>query len=145
MKITIQQIPVEENEIILKYSKLDSEMLQILAFLKESTAKIAAKKGEEIFLLTPDEVYFVDYVDNKTFIYTKDDVLESSESLARLESRYENFGIVRIGKSQLVNLHHVKKLKSILYSRIEITLESGDILIVSRHYAQAFKNYLDIK
>ena len=81
----------------------------------------------------------------KLFVYTKDAVLESKDSLLYLETNYSDMGFVRIGKSQLANLHHIKTLKSIMNSRIQITLESGDRLVVSRHYVPAFKSRLGIE
>lgn len=145
MKITIEQTDVGENEIILRYRELDPEMQAVLNFLQESSSRILAQKDKETFLLQPHELYFVEAVENRIFLYTKADVLEVQESLAILEMKYEHVGLVRIGKSQLVNLHHIQKLRSIPHSRIEITLESGDKLIVSRHYARTFKNRLGIE
>jgi DNA-binding LytR/AlgR family response regulator len=145
VKITIEHVPCGENEVILKCSELDAEMLEILSFLRKSMPKIAAKKDGSLVLLSSNEIFYVDSVDSRSFLYTKEDVLESNETLTSLEEKFSDAGLVRIGKSQLVNLHHVRRLKSILYSRIEITLESGDKLIVSRHYAQAFKHRLGVE
>lgn len=144
MKITVEHVPSDENEIILRCKQLDSEMLDILAYLKETMMKIVAYKDDEIIMLIPNEIYYAETVDNKTFIYTKDVVMEMNESLTNLETKYSSVGFVRVGKSQLINLHHVKKLKSIINSRIEVTLESGDRLVVSRHYVRAFKNSLGV-
>lgn len=144
MKITVEQTTTGENEVILKYRELDREMQDVLHFLQHSSAKILAQKDKETFLLQPHEVYFVESVDNRVFLYTKEHVLEVQEPLASFEHKYEHAGLVRIGKSQLVNLHRIKKLKSVLNSRIEVTLESGDKLIVSRHYARSFKSRLGL-
>jgi DNA-binding LytR/AlgR family response regulator len=144
VKITVEHVPSDENEIILRCKQLDSEMLEILAYLKETMMRIAAYKDDEMIMLIPNEIFYAEAVDNKTFIYTKDAVMETNESLAHLETKYSSVGFVRIGKSQLINLHHVKKLRSIINSRIEVTLESGDRLVVSRHYVRAFKNSLGV-
>jgi DNA-binding LytR/AlgR family response regulator len=145
MKITVEHVLTGENEIIVKCQQLDSEMQEILAYFKKSIKLITAQKDGERFLLQPNEIYYVDSVDNKLFIYTKDAVLESKDSLLYLETHYSDMGLVRIGKSQLANLHHIKTLKSIMNSRIQITLESGDRLVVSRHYVPAFKSRLGIE
>lgn len=144
VKITVEHVTSDENEIILRCTQLDSEMLDILAYLKETMMKIVAYKDDEIIMLIPNEIYYAETVDNKTFVYTKDAVMEMNESLTNLETKHSSVGFVRVGKSQLINLHHVKKLKSIINSRIEVTLESGDRLVVSRHYVRAFKNSLGV-
>lgn len=145
MKITVEHVPKGEAEIIIKCQQLDSEIQAIMAFLKESIKKLKVQKDDETIFLQPMDIFFVEAVDNKIFVYTKDSVTQSQDSLMHLETVYEGSGLVRIGKSQLVNLHHIKKLKSIINSRIEITLESGDRLIVSRHYARSFKSKLGIE
>jgi DNA-binding LytR/AlgR family response regulator len=145
MKILVEHRPGEENEVILRCETLDDEMLEILALLKERSAKITTYKDGEAFMLSPASVYYVDTADNKTFVYTKEDVYETPYSLFELENRYQNAGFIRIGKSQVVNLRHIEKLKSLPDRRIEVTLESGERLIVSRHYRQVFREKLGMK
>lgn len=145
MKVTIEHVPCKESEVILRYKELDPEIKEIITFLKEEKRKVVAQYDGEWIMLATNEIYYVESVDSKTFIYTIDKVLDSPESLIEIESQYSSLGLVRIGKSQLVNLHHVKKLRSILNSRIEITLEGGEKLVVSRHYAQEIKRTLGIK
>lgn len=142
---TIEHISSGENEIILKYQQLNPEMQKLLAYLRGSMDRIAVQKDDERFLLLPGEVFYVESVENKVFVYTKDAVMESQDSLFYLENKYSDMGLIRIGKSQLVNLYHIKKLKSIMNSRIEVTLDSGDRLVVSRHYAREFKSRLGIE
>ncbi|NLB79482.1 MAG: LytTR family transcriptional regulator [Clostridiaceae bacterium] len=52
--------------------------------------------------------------------------------------------LLRIGKSQLCNLYHVAKLKSLPNSRLEITLKNKERLIASRHYSQNLKEMLGV-
>jgi DNA-binding LytR/AlgR family response regulator len=145
MKILVEHRSGDENEVILRCETLDEEMLEVLALLKERSAKITAYKDGEAFMLTPGSVYYADAVDNKTFVYTKEAVYETSHSLLELENRYQNAGFIRIGKSQVVNLRRIAKLKSLPDRRIEVTLENSERLIVSRHYRLVFQERLGIK
>ncbi len=144
MKITVEHRSGGENEIILRCETLDEEMLEVLAYLKERTTKIVAYKDGELFMIMPDDIFYVEAVDGKTFIYTREDVFETQDSLSGLVMRYDNAGYIRIGKSQIVNLRHIKKLRSLSDRRIEIQLTSEEKLIVSRHYAQDLKIKLGI-
>ncbi|MGP6139495.1 MULTISPECIES: LytTR family DNA-binding domain-containing protein [unclassified Jeotgalibaca] len=145
MRIRIEKMDAGENEVILHIRELDAEMQATLDFLQASSSQIFARKEKETVLISPHAIYFVEAVDNRVFLYTKADVLEVTESLMKLEENYQHAGFVRIGKSQLVNLHHIQKLRSLLNSRIEITLENGEKMIVSRHYAPAFKQRLGME
>ncbi|MEA4921427.1 MAG: LytTR family DNA-binding domain-containing protein [Clostridiaceae bacterium] len=142
MKILVEHGPFDENEIVLRCKELDQEMLEILELLRERSARIAAYKDGEIHMLQSSDIYYAEAVDGKTFIYTKDMVLETYQSLAALQDEHGDWGVIRIGKSQLVNLYHVLKLKSLPNSRIEITLKNGEKLIASRHYIQNLKEKL---
>ncbi len=144
MKIHVEHGDYPENEIILRCQTLDEEMLMILALLRDRSAKLVAYEGNELQLLSPGEVYYAESVDSRTFLYTGEKVLESSQSLASLHAQYEDLGFLRIGKSQLVNLHHVERLKSLPNSRIELTLKNKEKLIVSRHYVQTLKEKLGL-
>ncbi len=144
MKITVEHVDCEENEIVLRCKSVDEEILEILSILKEQTFKIPAKKDGNVTILTPREILYADAVDNKVFLYTNDSVYETSETLHLIESKFTNFGFLRIGKSQVVNLQHVRNLRNLLNSRTELTLNNNEKLIVSRHYTQLLKNRLGL-
>ncbi|MDL2301109.1 LytTR family transcriptional regulator DNA-binding domain-containing protein [Lachnospiraceae bacterium OttesenSCG-928-D06] len=144
MKITVEHRSGGENEIILRCETLDEEMLDILAYFKERITKIIAYKNHELFMLMPNDVFYAEAVDGKTFVYTKEDIFETQDSLSGLEGKYYSTGYVRIGKSQIVNLRHIKKLLSLSDRRIEITLNNEEKMIASRHYAQNLKEKLGI-
>ncbi len=95
-------------------------------------------------MLMPDEIFYAETLDGKTILYTEDDIFDSQDSLAHLENKYTDMGYIRIGKSQLVNLKYIKKLRSMSNRRIEVTLKTDEKLIVSRHYVQEFKSKLGI-
>lgn len=144
MKITVEHCHGGENEIVLRCETLNEEMLEVLAYFKERTTKIVATQSNALFLLVPSDVFYAEAVDGKTFLYTKEDVFETQDSLSGLESKCGSVGYLRIGKSQIVNLRHIKMLRSLSDRRIEITLNNDEKMIVSRHYAQALKEKLGV-
>ncbi|WP_294468698.1 LytTR family DNA-binding domain-containing protein [uncultured Anaerofustis sp.] len=144
MKITVEHIKEGENEIILKCKNLDEEMLEILELLKERSFKIPAKTDEGIYMTEPNEIYYIETIEGKTFIYTKDNVMEINYSLMELETKYMSFGFTRINKSQIVNIYYIKSLKALINSKIKLTLKSDEQLIVSRHYNFRLKESLGI-
>lgn len=144
MKIRVEHGEYEENELILRCKELDEECLSILALMRERSAKMVAFKDGETHILSPDNICYSEAVDGKTFLYTADAVLETAHSLSTLQEKYEEMGFVRIGKSQLVNLYHVAKLRSLPNSRIELTLKNSERLIASRHYVQLLKEKLGL-
>lgn len=142
MKILVEHGSFEENEVVLRCQELDGEMLEILQFLKERNTRLVGYHNGEAHMLVPGDIYYAEAVEGKTFLYTKEKVLDCPQSLAYLQDAYGDMGLIRIGKSQLVNLYQVAKLKSMPNSRIALTLHSGEKLIASRHYIQNLKEKL---
>ena len=144
MKIRVEHGDFEEAELILRCRELDDECLAVLALLRERDARVTAFKDGQAHMLEPRDICYAESVDGKTFLYTATLVLESGQSLTTLQERHEGDGLIRVGKSQLVNLRHVAALKSLPNSRIEMTLKNGERLIASRHYVQSLKEKLGL-
>ena len=142
MRITIEYGDCEEMEIVIRCNEEDPQLQAILSLLQDRTAKLTCYKDKKIYLVTPYDLYYAEVVDGKTFVYMQAMVLETNHSLSELEVQYKQSGLVRIGKSQLVNLYQVATLRSLPNSRIEITLKNGEKLIAARHYIQYLKEKL---
>ena len=111
MKISVEHAPLEENEVILRCSNLDQEMLWVLSILRSGLQKLCAwDERREVTLLSPSEVVYCESVDDHTFLYTSAAVYQTALSLAELEGRYGSLGLFRAGKSSIVNLHRVLSL-----------------------------------
>lgn len=145
MKITVEHVPLEENEVILRCPHLDQEMLWVLSALRSGLQKLCAwDDRRQVTLLSPGEVVYCESVDDRTFLYTPAAVYQTALSLAELEGRYGSLGFFRAGKSSIVNLHRVRALKSQPGGRIEVTLETGEKLVVSLHYAPLLRERLGL-
>lgn len=145
MKITVEHVPVTENEVILRCPELDQEMLYILSLLRSGLQRLCVWDDErEVILLTPDEIIYCESVDDHTFVYAANAVYQTALSLVEVEGRYGETGCCRISKSAVVNLHRIRSLKSLPAGRIEATLETGEKLLVSRHYAPLLRERLGV-
>lgn len=146
MKITVEHGDYAENEIVLRCARLDEEMLEVLSMLKAREQKIGAwqESPDDLRFLSPTEVLYAEAVEDKTFLYTREQTYRSPMGLSELEARYETAGFCRIGKSTVVNLNGIETLKSCPGRRILAGLHGGERLIVSRHYAPLLRQRLGI-
>ncbi|MGL5150831.1 MAG: LytTR family DNA-binding domain-containing protein [Clostridium sp.] len=145
MKITVEHMDIDENEIILRCKSIDDEMLHILSFLKSRTQKLCAFKDKnELIFLSPDSILYCESVDEKVFLYSEHEVYQTALNLAELENNYSSVGFVRISKSMVVNLHKIEKLRSFTSGRIEVIMKNHERIIVSRHYAPILRQKLEI-
>ena len=145
MKITVEHADLPENEIVLRCARLDEEMLWVLSLLRSGLRKLCVwNEGRETTLLNPGEVVYCESVDERTFVYTADTAFQTALSLAELEGRYGDLGYFRVSRGAVVNLHRIRSLKSCPGARIEAVLETGERLIISRHYAPLLRERLGL-
>lgn len=144
MKIVIEELQDgEEDLLIIKCREMSDELLHVLAMLKSQGALIAYD-GNEIHRVQPKEIFYIEVVDNKTFLYCADKVLESRQKLYELETYLSNNDFLRVSKSVLLNLCKIKSLSPALSGRFEATLGNNEKVIISRQYVSDLKKILNI-
>ena len=145
MKIRIEQTSVEENEVILRCAQLDDEMLRVLSLLRSGMQKLLVwNEQRETLPLSVSKVVYCETVEEKTFVYTHDGIYQTALSLAELEDRWGDLGLFRAGKSSVMNLHEIQKLKNCGSGRIEALLTTGERMIISRRYAPMLRERLGL-
>ena len=87
-KITITQIGEnDEEEIIVKCREINDEVLSIVERLKKNEAMLLGSRDGEMFRIAPKDIYYIESVDNKTYIYLQKNVYESKLKLYELEEQ----------------------------------------------------------
>lgn len=146
MKITIlTDETVTDTEISITCRTMTPELEKIIATLRILDRQVTARKGEETFMLDAASIFYIDIADKKTFIYTASEVYDTEMRLYELETLLEKVGFLRVGKSCILNLKHIRSLRADLDRRIKVTMENGEQLMVSRQYAQELKKRLGVK
>ncbi len=101
-------------------------------------------EGQTVFVELSRVLYF-ETVDNRSFAYTSDQVVEIEQKLYELElllEQQETF--VRSSKSQIINMNKIIRLKPELNRTIQAVMCNGERLYISRRYAQGIKRRLGI-
>ena len=88
------------------------------------------------------DILYIEAVDNRVFIYTKDEVYETKHRLYKLEEMLSEKNFLRISKSTLLNLMKVSSIKPAMNSRFIAVLFSGEQISISRKYVPALKKAL---
>ena len=141
MKIVIQSdSSVQETTLSITCKDITPELERLISVFRLADKKLSAKKNGEVHLIDLKSVLYVESLERNTFIYTDDDVYESSYRLYELESMLGECNFVRVNKSTLLNLNKIKSIKTDIDRRIRVTLENGYQLIISRSYAEEFKS-----
>ena len=139
-KISIKQIdPPQEEEILVQCHEINEEVLSVVEKLKSDEAIILASRDGEVFPVPAKEIYYVESVDNKTFIYLKKSVLDTKLKLYEIEEQSRGTKLFRCSKSMIVNIAKIRSVSSSVNGRLEAKLLNGEVVMISRQYVAAFK------
>lgn len=143
MKISINiNADIKDTEISISCSALTPEIEKLMAMLRILDRQLAAVKDGETWLLDVSDIVYIESVDRKTFVYTKNNCFESQLKLYELEENLCECGFFRASKSCIVQLKYIKSLKADIDRKIRVTLENGERIMVSRQYAEELKRKL---
>lgn len=144
MRICIHE-QSKELQIDIYCKRKDDYVMRLKRHLELFEHKLCAKRGGETFYIEASDVYYFETVDDRTFLYTANDVLEIGMRLYEIDSFLEEFGFMRISKSVIVNLNRVHSLRPQLNRTVMATMQNGERLIVSRSYIKRLRNVLKIQ
>lgn len=139
-KITLQTVPpAEEEEIIVKCHAVSDEVLAVLEKLKSDEALMLGTLDGEVFRLPVKEIFYAESVDNKTYLYARQNVYETKLKLYEIEERFRATKLFRCSKSMIVNIAKIRSVAPSVNGRLEAKLQNGEMVLISRQYVAAFK------
>ncbi len=146
MKISINvEEEIKDIEVVISCSRLTPEIEKVLATLRMMERQLLVKKGEETYILDVSKVIYLESVDRRTFVYTRENVYESGFKLYELEQQLEECGFFRVSKSCVAALRYIRSLKTDVNRKIKVTMENGEQIMVSRQYAEELRKKLGVK
>ncbi|MCL2405714.1 MAG: LytTR family transcriptional regulator [Defluviitaleaceae bacterium] len=144
MKITIvEPKDGEEDEILVKCRNISPEVVQLLNKLR-TQGLLIAYKDSEIHRLQPMDIFYVETVNSKTFLYCEAQVYESKLKLYELEEMLHSNDFLRVSKSLIINLSKLKSVAPALSGRLEAVLTNGERVTISRQYVGILKERLGV-
>lgn len=145
MNIRICEDPAcADIEVVVRCRQLDDTVLSLLARLRVYDAKLTGERDGATYVLAAADVLYADTADKKTFLYTADAVYETPLRLYELEERLTPWDFVRVSKATIVNFGKTQSISPDFAGRLQLTLENGEKVGVSRKYAPAIKGKLGL-
>lgn len=143
MKLFIHQdLNMPETEIIIKCAHMDARLQQLIDLIRQYSFSLTGYQEDQEFQLPLEQIYFIDSVDGKTFLYLEKEVYSCKETLTALEEKLAHTSFVRISKSCIVNTGFLRSVKPLYNHRLEASLKNGETLIITRSYIESLKNKL---
>ena len=142
MKYTIEQIEKGDDELILRYQKLNQEVEYLMNFMSSPEKKLVGFKEGTQMVIDMKQILYIESVERKTFVYLEDDIVRVEYTLTQLERMMNSIRFFRCSKSMIINIEKVKILDSLASNRIDATMCNGEHIIISRTYASEFRRRL---
>ena len=144
MDIQIVKHEKENLQVMIKCRELDDEVMRLKCHIELFDQRLQAKKENELYFVNSSDVLYFESVDNRTFLYTEDAVMEVRQRLYELEMILSEKDFIRISKSQIVNINNIRALRPELNRTLLATMRNGEQLSVSRKYVKAIRNLLSV-
>ncbi len=143
MKLSIHQDErIQETEIIINCAYMDKRLQKLTDYIRQYSFSLEGESEGKLYQLPIEEIYYIESVDSKTFLYDHERTYSSRQTLTILEEKLKNMTFVRISKSCLLNVSYLKCVAPYANHRLKAELRSGEQLIISRNYVEALKNKL---
>lgn len=133
---------IEHPEVTIAYREMSASVKRVSDFVRSVDQTIICRKDNEEYAIPMTDIYYVESVDKKAFVYCEKDVFQSNLKLYELENMLVHAGFVRVSKSIVLNIETLKGVKTLANSRLEAILSSGEKVYVTRKYLKDIREAL---
>jgi DNA-binding LytR/AlgR family response regulator len=108
--------------------------------------KLAIETENGITYLSPKEIYFIEKQGREVIIHTRTEQIKATYTLSDLFEKLEVFSFFRTHKSYLVNLDHIKELRTWFSGSYNLIMEDAkqSEVPVSRNYVKDLRNRIEL-
>lgn len=131
-----------EPEVTIEYKVMSGNVKRVSDFVKSVDKVITCRKDDEEYSVPLNEIYYMESVDKKGFIYTKSEVYQSTHRLLELEKMLPSSGFVRVSRSAIINVEMLKGIKNLPNSKLEAILINDERICVNRNYLNGIRDVL---
>jgi DNA-binding LytR/AlgR family response regulator len=126
--------PREEYESLLRRA--------LSSFRAGPPAKLAARRGKRIVLLSPNEILYAIIEDKIVFFHARSERFATDRTIAELEELLAPAGFCRISRSAIVNLTYARELLPWSSGTWRLKLSNNTELDVSRERARELRSQI---
>ena len=143
MKLSIHQDEhITETEIIINCAYVDDRLQKLTDYIRQFSFSLEGEVDGKLYQIPVEQIFYIESVDNKTFIYDCERTYSCRKTLSALEEKLRNMTYIRISKSCLLNISYLKCVAPHVNHRLKAELQNGEQLIISRNYVESLKEKL---
>ena len=143
MRLIMKENPnMREPEVTIEYKELTSDVKKVSDYVRTVDKIITCKKENEEYSVPINEIYYLESVDKKGFIYTESEVYRTVQRLVELEKMLSGASFVRVSRSVVINVDKLKGIKNLPNSKLEAILVNDERVCVNRNYLNDIRDVL---
>lgn len=132
----------DETEVDIYCNKKTEEVEKLVNIIKSQAYNIIGKLDGESFVLSLNDIFYFEAVENKVFAYLEEEVYEVNYKIADLCDALIHTSFLQTSRTVILNLNKINKIKTIVNGRILAELVNDEKMIITRLYANQFKEKL---
>ena len=139
MRVEQRQVKDQPLTVIVEYPEYDQSVDRLIKKIKNMSISFSGKSEGKTVSIDISEIYYIENVERKIFLYSKKDIYRYDGSMSDIDSAIADTDLVRISRTCFMNVSHLKEIMQIKNSHLEAVLDNDEKLIVSRKYLQDIK------
>lgn len=144
MRVEVKSVSsYNEEQAIIYAVKITEDLQNAIDILNHNCRAIPVTSNNESMMCQTDKIYYIESVDKRTYVYTKDDCYETKYRLYELDEMLNHI-FLRSAKSMIINIRKIKSVKSEINGRMTAELLNGEKVIIARRYVKDLKERLGI-
>jgi DNA-binding LytR/AlgR family response regulator len=143
MKVFITESEdLDETSVEIHCRECDAGVRRLERHISSYEERFACSFESGTVYVNAKDIYYFEAIDNKTFLYTRDQVYEVPKRLYELEGMLNDKDFFRCSKAIIVNVTKIERLKPELTRNIMAVLSNGEVVVISRRYVKAFRKLI---
>ena len=132
--------PIESNDI----KNILEKIKNFTASTKEESKKILGKRGDKLYLIDINDIYYIKADLDEVIIKIKEADAYVRRKIGDLETLLSGKNFFRIHRSYIVNVDKIKSMRSVEQSKLEISFNGiTEIITSSKEGAKEFREYIE--
>ena len=145
MRVRFEQVDAKEKEqALIRAVEKTADIVNAMDLLENGSGGLTVTRDKSTYLCKLTQIYYIESVDKRTYVYTKGDCCECRERRYELEEKLGPY-FARISKSMIVNLRKIQNVSAEPGGRMVAVLLNAERVIISRSYVKEIKRRLGIQ
>jgi len=139
MRIEKRQVQDRPLTVIVEYPEWNKSVEGLINKISKMDITFTGKADDRTVSVGMSDIYYIENVERKIFLYTEKDVYRYDKTMADVDSIVSGTELVRISRTCIMNTAHLKEIRQIRNSHLEAVMDNDEKLIVSRKYLPDIK------